>query len=110
MAVGLLRRMIATSRDASDAFLQAYIDNAWAVREAGDVSTISGTTMGDPGEIRVKKLKDAAAQMPCICAGIWQGGAKYILCNNGEAVGAFCPGAPISRASVTCSTGKTPGV
>ena len=63
--------------------IQEYLDSAWAVLDAPENRRLSAMT-------RMDKLRHAADNLPCLCGGVWAGGATYVLQNNGEDVKTFC--------------------
>ena len=56
--------------------LDVLLANAWAVIDAPQRALALQET-------RLAKLKRAALEFPCCCAGVWRPGAELILTNNG---------------------------
>ena len=56
--------------------LQEHLNAAWAVLDAPRALT--------PAPTRLEKLKACAAEGRCVCGGLWQAGAAFVLSNNGE--------------------------
>ena len=82
--------------------LEELLNNAWHVLEAPQRALESQRTL-------IQRMRQAACDLPCLCGGLWTGGAAFILHHNGIPLHAFA-GAVIKALTFGRKTGRERGL